>query len=397
MQTADVVIVGAGVNGLSTAFHLARSGMRRIVVLERRHVAAGATGKSGALVRMHYTNEPETRLAFESLNYFQNWRELVGGECGFQPVGLLVFVPPAFRDHLEANVAMQREVGVNARVITADEAQAIDPSLDVSDVTHVAYEPDSGFADPNATAFGFARAAMARGVEIQLETPVTRILTENGRVTGVETPEGTISAPRVVVVAGAWANQLFGPLGIDLGLVPTLARIAIFRWSFERTPKQLTYIDYVNHTWARPHDGTSTLLGAEVPQDSEAPRGDPDSYVEAVSQDYIDLCRGKIARRFPVMRHSTVRGNWQGILMMSPDSRPIIGHLPEYDGLYCMAGDSGTSFKTSPAIGKCLSELITEGRAKTVDLTPFRASRFAEGKLWRDEYSYGLERATISR
>jgi sarcosine oxidase subunit beta len=83
--------------------------------------------------------------------------------------------------------------------------------------------------------------------------------------------------------------------------------------------------------------------------------------------------------------------------MMSPDSRPIIGQLPEYEGLYCMAGDSGTSFKTSPAIGKCLAELITNGQATTVDLHPFRASRFAEGKPWRDQFDYGIEHATISR
>ena len=195
MQTADVVVVGAGANGLSTAFHLAKAGVKRVVVVERRHLAAGATGKSGALVRMHYTNEPETRLAFESLRYFQNWRHMVGGECGFQPVGLLVFVPPAFRDHLEANVAMHRKIGVNACVIPADETQQLDPSLDVSDVTHVAYEPESGFADPNATAFGFARAAMDRGVQIQLETPVTRVLTDGDRVTGVETSGGRPYSP----------------------------------------------------------------------------------------------------------------------------------------------------------------------------------------------------------
>ncbi len=94
MQTADVVVVGAGVNGTSTAFHLARAGVKKVVVVERGHLASGATGKSGALVRMHYTNEPETRLAFESLKYFQNWQELVGGDCGFQPVGLLVFTSP---------------------------------------------------------------------------------------------------------------------------------------------------------------------------------------------------------------------------------------------------------------------------------------------------------------
>src|SRR5947209_5528834 len=197
MQTADVVVVGAGVNGLSTAFHLARAGVRRVVVVEQHHLAAGATGKSGALVRMHYTNEPETRLAFESLKYFRHWGDMVGGECGFQPVGLLVFVPPTFRDHLEANVAMHRRIGVNACVIPADEAQQLDPALDVSDVSHVGYEPESGFADPNATAFSFARAALDRGVQIQLETPVTRVLTDGGRVTGVETSNDTIAAPRV--------------------------------------------------------------------------------------------------------------------------------------------------------------------------------------------------------
>src|SRR5438105_13669542 len=126
MQTADVVVVGAGVNGLSTAFHLARAGVRRVVVVEQHHVAAGATGKSGALVRMHYTNEPETRLAVESHKYFANWGELVGGECGFRQIGLLTFTPPEYRDHLEANVAMQREVGADARIITPEDALELD-------------------------------------------------------------------------------------------------------------------------------------------------------------------------------------------------------------------------------------------------------------------------------
>ena len=105
----------------------------------------------------------------------------------------------------------------------------------------------------------------------------------------------------------------------------------------------------------------------------------------------------QLSRRFPIMRQSVVRGNWGCMLMDSPDSRPIIGRLDQYEGLFCMAGDSGTSFKTSPAIGKCLAELITEGRATTVDLVPFRATRFAEGKPWRDEFNYGLETGTISR
>lgn len=395
MANADVVIVGGGVNGVSTAFHLAQAGVQKVVVVERRHLGAGASGKSGALVRMHYTNEPETRLAVESFKYFTNWREMVGGDCGLQQVGLLVFTPPEHYRDLEANVAMQREVGANAHIITAEQARDLDPSLYVGDVTHVAYEPDSGFADPNATLFSFARAAMDRGVEFRLDTTVTRVLTAGDRVTGVETDRGTIEAPVVLVAAGAWANQLFAPLGIDLGLQPILARVTLFRWALDRSPKHLTYIDRVNHTWARPADGNCTLIGAESSISRHA--GDPDHYAESVPQEYVDLCREMVVRRWPVMRHSTMRGNWAGILMNSPDSRPIIDKMPQYEGLFCMTGDSGTSFKTSPAIGKCLAEWITEGAPKTVDLHPFRSTRFAEGRPWIDEHSYGIRDATISR
>ncbi len=394
MKTADVVIVGAGVNGASTAFHLAKAGVRNIVVVERHHVAAGATGKSGALVRMHYTNEPETRLAFESLRYFQHWPELVGGDCGFQPIGLLYLTPPQLLQHLEANVAMQRAVGVNTRIIRPDEARELDPSLWLDDVTHIAYEPDSGYADPNATTQSFVRAAMHLGVEFLFETEVTAVHTTGDHVTGVATTAGDIEAPVVVIVAGAWSDHLFRPLGIDLGLVPFTGRVTIFRWPMDRAPRHLTYIDALNQLWARPIDGDCTLVGAEVGLDHGV---DPDHAAEAVPQAYIDLCRELIAKRFPVMRHAVVRGNSACVMVNSPDARPIIDQLPQYQGLYCMTGCSGTSFKTAPAIGKCLSEWITEGRARTVDLAPFRSTRFAEGKLWRDEHDYTVDPGTISR
>jgi sarcosine oxidase, subunit beta len=395
VNRADVVIVGGGVNGASTAFHLTRAGVKRVIVCEQRHLGAGATGKSGALVRTHYTNEPETRLAFASHAYFANWAEIVGGDCGFRRVGLIVLAPREYLGDLEANVAMHRRVGVDARVITAAEAREIDPSLNVDDVTHVAYEPNSGYADPNATTYSFARAAMDRGAEFRLDTRVLRVLTEGARVTGVETTGGSITAPAVVVCAGGWANHLFRPLGLDFGLVPGLARVTIFRWAFDRSPNHPTYIDHVNHTWARPHDGNCTLIGVES-RTAPLPT-DPDAYAEAVTQDYVEDCRAALVKRFPAMRHSTVRGNWQGVIMRSPDSAPIIDQVPAHAGLFCMAGDSGTSFKTSPAIGKCLAEWIVDGAPKTVDLRPFRSTRFAEGRPRIDEHNYGTAPATVSR
>jgi sarcosine oxidase, subunit beta len=396
MDTADVVVIGAGANGTSTAFHLAKAGVKNVVVVEQNHLGAGATGKSGALVRMHYTNEHETRLAVESFKYFENWAEMVGGDCGLNQIGLFVFTPPEHYNDLEANIAMQREVGAETYLLTANEAAEIDSSVSFHDVTHVAYEPRSGYADPNATVYSFARAAMDMGVRFMFDTPVTRILTEGNRITGVETPDGTIQTSNVVVAAGAWANKLFQPIGIDLPLEPKYARVSVFRWSFDRPEKHMTYIDRINGTWSRPTDGNCTLIGAET---GVRPSDDPDNYQEAPSQEYINHCRQQLINRFPVMRHSTMRGTWAGILMRSADSRPVIGPLNQYEGLYCMTGDSGTSFKTSPAIGKCLSELITHGESKTVDLAPFRPSRFEEGKPWIDEHTYGAddEQDTISR
>jgi sarcosine oxidase subunit beta len=393
-QRADVVVVGAGVNGTSTAYHLARQGAGKIVVVERRHLAAGASSKSGGLVRMHYTNEPETHLAQISLRYFQNWADTVGGDCGFNPVGFLCLVPPECRAQLEANLAMQQRLGVNTRIITAEQARELDPALDVGDAL-LAYEPDSGYADASATTYAFAEAARALGVEFRLETEVTAIRTTGGRVTGVETSRGLIDAPVVIVVAGAWANALFKPLGIDLGLAPAIVQVAIFRWAPGRSPRHMTYIDHVHHTWIRPIDGVCTLLGAEFGLNHN--HGDPNNYSECASHEYVQQCRELLVKRFPPMRHATMRGNWACILMESPDARPLIGALPPYEGLYTMAGDSGTSFKTAPAIGLCLAELVTTGHASTLDLMPFRPTRFAEGQPWHDAHDYKLERPTISR
>src|SRR4030095_11025222 len=182
MTSADVVIIGGGVNGASVAFNLARLGIRRVVLLERRHLGAGASGKSGSLVRMHYTNEAESRLAWESLKVFRDFDSMVGGDCGFEAPGFVQIVEPAHADALRANVAMQQRLGIDTRLVSREELTEISPDLRVDDVGAAASEPGSGFADPNATTFAFAAAARRLGATIETDCEALRIVTEGGRV-----------------------------------------------------------------------------------------------------------------------------------------------------------------------------------------------------------------------
>lgn len=392
--TADIVIIGGGANGTSTAFHLASMGAKNVRLLERRHLAAGATGKSGALVRMHYTNEHECRLAIESLRVFRDFDAIVGGDCGFEAPGFLQLVPPGYEAALRRNLARQQRLGVDTREVSREDIRSLFPECRADDIGAAAWEAGSGYADPNATAFAFAAAAQRRGVTVETGCEVTRILTEGGRVTGVETGRERIQAPVVVLVPGAWGQPLLDQLGLDFGLQPFRIQVSLFRWPPALTRKHPVVIDAGQKAWIRPVDGALTLIGVEL---GAAYGGDPDKLHEGVDEGYVALCRERLAHRLPLFADSTMRGGWAGMIMMSPDGRPIIDRIPSTEGLYVMLGDSGTSFKTSPAIGKCLAEWVLEGKPRTVDLSPFRSTRFAEGKPWVDEDHYGRERLTISR
>jgi sarcosine oxidase subunit beta len=389
----DVVIVGAGVVGLSTAFALANRGIRDVIVVERRHIGAGASGKSGAIIRTHYTNEPETRLAIEGLRFFQNWADLVGGDCGFATSGMFIVVPPQSADDLAANVAMQQSLGVRVDLVTADEARAIDPSLSLGDGGVTAFEHDAGTTDSMAVCNGLADAVERAGVTIVTDTRVTAIRHQAGHVTGVDTAAGRIDAGTVVLAPGAFAHRLLQPLGIDLPMAPATSRIAIFRWPRERAPRHPVLLDNVNGLWLRPIFGESTLIGAE--RGVRRVVDDPEQADETIDMTYVDHCRTMLATRYPVMRHAVARGGWTGILMRTADGRPIIGPFDGYAGLLGLVGDSGTSFKTAPAIGRALAELIVDGSSET-DLSPFHASRFADGGRWTDEREYAAG-ASISR
>ena len=394
---ADAVVIGGGINGVSAAYQLAKAGLRDVVVLERKQLGSGATGKSGALVRCHYANLPEALLTLHSLRLFNEWDDRVGfGSPGFAPLGFLQVVLPADEDKLRANVAAQQAAGIETRIVDRHELREIEPLLRTDDLAYAAFEPHAGYADPNATLYGFADAATALGARILTHSPALRVRLAGDRVVGVETAAGIVATERVLIAAGSWADRLLLPIGIDLGLQPVRTQVVVFRWppEIDHRRRHRVVIDAVNHSWIRPEGANATLIGAE----RSVGDIDPDRLDEGVSPPAIATAREVLAARFPVFRDATMRGGWAGTYMRSPDGHPIIDRAPGIEGLWLMAGDSGTSFKTAPAIGICLAEWMTEGAPRLVDLSPFRATRFADGEPWLDPTAYGDDRVlTVSR
>lgn len=387
--TADVVIVGGGVIGASTAFHLASRGVKRIILCERHWLAAGASGKSGALVRMHYTNEPEARLAHASLAYFRNWDEIVGaGTAGFLNTGMVRLVDESNVSKLHANVEMLERLGVNTSIVGPVELKEIAPSWKVDDLVSAAYEPDSGCADPVATTHGFAERARQLGMEIRTHTEVTAVLHAGGTVKGVETTTGPISAPVVIVAGGAWAVPLLGSLGVDVVLRPVRVQVALFRRPPEIGGLHPICIDGINELWLRPEgpDWGSTLVGVAG---RYSPLEDPDNFNEGVDGPYVPRARAGLATRMPGMADSPMRGGWAGAITMTADGKPVLDRHTEINGLFYFAGDNGSSFKTAPAIGRAFAEWVVDGQSTSIDVRPFRASRFAENAPLVGEHEYG--------
>lgn len=386
--TADVVVIGGGVIGASTAFQLATLGVKRVVLCERHFPAAGASGKSGALVRMHYTNEPEARLAHASLPYFSNWNELVGrGDCGFLKTGMARLVTAENEPKLRANVEMLERVGINTRVIGARELAELAPSWHTDDVVAAAWEPDSGCADPVGTTHGLLERAQDLGAEVLTHTEVTGVDVAGGRVTGVQTSGGPISAPTVVVAGGVWTVPLLRDLGVPVNLQPVRIQVALFRRPPSLAGPHPILIDGINELWLRPEGPNwgSTLVGVA----SRTPLADPDNLDEGVDANYVPRARAGLAKRIPALADAPMRGGWAGAITLTEDGKAILDQHPEIGGLFVFSGDNGSAFKTAPAVGRVLAEWITQGRPSLLDPAPFRMTRFRESAPLYGEHEYG--------
>ena len=384
-RTADVVIIGGGIQGASIAWHLTRRGVTDIVVLEKDTLASGCSGRTGGMIRQHYSTDLVTQIAKQGRDFFATFDQVVGGHSGWVQCGLVFMVTEKDRAALEHNVALGRRHGVPTRLIDRREAESLVPGLCTEGAIAFAYEENAGFGDGYGSTLAFANAAKAAGAAILQGTAATGLVLEDGRVAGVRTSAETIATPVVVNAAGPWADRVSRWAGLDLPLKLELIEEAVIRVQPPETYPIHTpsVYDFVNGLSFRP-EGTGHTVVAEGNSYYKGPL-DADGYPTQPSDRYVEDVSERLARAMPRLATGTPRGGWAGLLEGTPDFHPIVGGAPGVDGFLLCYGFSGHGFKEAPVTGRLVSELIVDGRT-SLDIAPLSFERFATGRLLRSLY-----------
>ena len=378
-STADVVVIGSGINGASCAFHLAERGLDVVVVERASGAALGSTGKSAAGVRVQFTTEANIRLSLYSLPVFRGFRERYGHDIGYRPIGYLLLVPEdRWSRHLES-VALQHELGAPVEVLTPDEARRY-VDFDTTGIAGATFGPWDGVIDPHLACLAWVDLAKGLGADFRFGAPVSAIVPENVGVGGVGrgthgwrvTAGGTTwSCGTVVNAAGAWSGEVGRMAGLDVPVGPK--RIQIFLSAPHADPR--TYpltIDLASGVYLR-SEGNRVLFGRDNLEQAFG-------FTEGVDQEWLEHVLLTGVERFPWWEEMGVdlRGSWWGYYGVSPDNSPIIGLHPDAERWIDACGYSGHGIMHAPATGIAVAELATEGRTTTVDVAHFRHTRFGQ-------------------
>ncbi len=384
-HTADVVIIGGGIQGASIAYHLTGRGHTDVVVLEKDTLASGCSGRTGGMIRQHYSTDLVTEIARQGRDFFATFDQVVGGHSGWVQCGLVYMVTSKDQEALRHNVALGQRHGVPTRLIDEREARERVPGLNTEGAVAFAFEENAGYGDGYGSTVAFAARARERGATILQNTPATGIETERGRVTGVLTPAGRIATRVVVNAAGPWADRVGRMVGLELPLKLELIEEAVIRVQAPDTyPIDTPSVyDFVNGLSFRP-EGTGHTVVAEG---STYFKGDldADGYPTQPSDHYIEDVSLRLARAMPRLASGTPRGGWAGLLEGTPDFHPVLGAAPGLEGMILCYGFSGHGFKESPVTGRLIAELILDGRT-SLDIEPLGFERFAGGRLLRSLY-----------
>jgi sarcosine oxidase subunit beta len=390
MTTADVVIVGGGIEGAAAAWALSQRGVTDVVVAERNTVASGMTGKSSGIVRCHYGVTSLAAMATVGLEVFEKAEEIFGTDIGFRQTGYVVGVGEPNVESLRKSLAAQRSVGVQTEEIDRFEVARMWPFADLSPFEAFGWEARGGYGDAYMTAQAFAASARAAGVQIRQGTKATGLSVVGDRVTGVHLADGSeIAAGTVVVATGVWTKPFLAQYGVDVPIRVVREQIVTIAPGIDSTvvASLPIFSDLVSLQYVRPEVGGDILFGNSDLSDVED--ADPDNYLNRATDAFVDLTVDKVGSRFPGFADAAISSSYAGCYDVTPDWNPVIS-TTALDGLVVAAGFSGHGFKIAPAVGRLIADLVVDGHSNDprIPHSDFRLSRFDEGDLLKSPYPY---------
>jgi sarcosine oxidase subunit beta len=370
---AEIVIIGAGVVGLSTAYHLARAGLRGILVLERETVGSGSTGRSLGGFRVDFSTEVNIRFSLESMKALEGFAEEFGVDPDLRRIGyLLLTTGEALAARLRENASRLARFGVEVEVLRPSEIGARWPYLSTGDLAGGTFCARDGTVGPSELIRGYAAGARRHGVAIREGAEVVGIEVSSGRVTAVRTRTERVPTPRVLCAAGAWSAWIGRMAGVEIPVMPVRRQVFV-TGPCPAIQGLVPQVVEVGKGWVFRREGAGFLIYG--PQDP-APDG-----VAALDWRSVGWAVAAAAHRVPALADAEVLGGWAGLYDISPDSHAILGPVPDLEGFFVATGFSGHGIMHSPATGKVMAEVILAGKATTIDIAPLTIERFGRGAL----------------
>ncbi len=386
-NSAEVIVVGSGIAGSSTAFHLASHGVG-VTLVEKRFPAGGPSGRSSALLHLFYLEPELSQLAARGIDILRNMPELTGYPSDYRQVGMLtVGGAAAVADYTAAAIRIRDEEHGDISLLSLSEYEELAPGLTKDGIEVACWEPHSGYADPASATTALAKRASELGAVWRMSTRMRRVILDGQRAVGIETVDGEkLFADSVVLAAGPWTRPLLLDIGVDLPL--TVQRHIIAVLDTPGTARQVLpfcWCDDVYMNYGRPEGENLVLFGTWSGggmglRNSEAPEADsisdPDYYKEDCDAQESASILPFVLPRLPSVTSLGLRRGYAGLYDMSPDDLPVIGRVPGISDLYVIAGSSGHGFKLGPAVGEAMAQLVETGASPLI-------TRFSPERIMR--------------
>ena len=374
INKADVVIVGGGISGCSTAYRLAEAGVKNIVVIEKRFVCGGSTGACGAGVRMQWGTEMNCRFSKYSIEFFEHAEEALDypDSIEFKQKGYLMIADKESEmEQFRKNIEVQHMCGIDSRMVDCKEMKEIVPHLNTDVLRGGAFCGKDGFLNPFKTTDAFRRAAKRLGVTF-LYALVTGVETENSKIRAVVTTEGRIETPVLVDCAGGWAKDIANMAGDDLPVYRERHQILVTEPVAPVQDPMVMGFNLNLYVQQSPHG--SFIMGRANPTE---PR---DGRVTS-SHEFLDEMAKTIDRILPPIGNLRIVRQWAGLYTMTPDRQPVYDKSEKVEGLYFAIGFSGHGFMFGPITGIVMRDIIL-GNEPVLDVSRLSLKRFETGDLF---------------